>query len=521
MSYLFNIDDASKGIIGYLNWSKTNEMVSSILISVVIAFVTGAVVMWISRLLFSFNYQKKLKYIGVIWSALAMLAMSYFLVYKGLKSTYSTKQITAKEILAYNQSFDPNAIEFPNSDVFEIVDPQGTTLKFAKVEEADSEAGAMYEIFFGSKDFKKIIDFIQDNFTIFLISVFLLWIIIFTIFERSGGNPLRIVVFAGLFSIAMAFAGNDLVNFIGVPLAGWQSYDLYLSAKDILGSSLTPSNYMMNGLKFPTQAPYIYLVLSGIVMTLTLWLSKKARTVTETEIKLSAQEESREKFGSNAISRSIVRGSLKVSEKFNTILPSKFKLYLGKQFEPLALTDEADQPAFDIVRASVNMTMASMLIALGTSLKLPLSTTYVSFMVAMGTSLADQAWGRESAAYRIAGVFNVISGWFVTAFIAFTASALVAIILINLKFVGLVLLFLFAAAFFIYTNYVHKQKIIKSKKYEEALNAIDLNTERAFTKTSTKLASSIESIKNAYTNVIFGLMEEFTRENIKIISNME
>jgi phosphate/sulfate permease len=508
MSYLFNIDDVGNGIIGYLNWSKTSEMVFSILISVVLAFITGAFVMWISRILFSFNYQRRLRYIGVIWSSIAMLALSYFLVYKGFKSTYSTNQLTAKEILAYNQSFDPNVKTLPNSDTYEIVDPQGVSLKFTKIEETTSDAGARYEIFFGSKDFEKIIHFIQDNFLTFLALVFIFWIIAFSIFERSGGNPLKIVVFAGLFSIAMAFAGNDLVNFIGVPLAGWQSYDLYLSAKSVVGSSLTPTNYMMNGLRFPTQAPYIYLLISGIIMTLTLWLSKKSKTVIETEIKLATQEESREKFKSNAVSRAIVRGSIKVSDKLNALLPSSFKLVVNKQFEPLVLTDDADQPAFDLVRASVNMTMASMLIAMGTSLKLPLSTTYVTFMVAMGSSLADQAWGRESAAYRIAGVFNVISGWFITAFVAFTASAIVALILISFKFIGLILLCVVAALFFFSTNFIHRQKVIKSKKYEEALNAIDLSTERAFTKTSSKLASSIESIKHAYSNVIFGLLEE-------------
>ncbi len=515
MSYLFNIDDASKGIIGYLNWSKTSEMVVSIIISVFLAFVSGAIVMWFSRILFGFQYKSKLKYVGVIWSSLAMLALSYFLVYKGFKSTYSTSKLTAKEILAYQKSYDPKIEDvLPSSDKLELKIPQGDILVFNKIEEAKSEAGATYEIFFGSRDFEKIIKFLQSNFTAFLLVLFLFWLIFFFIYERNGGNPLKIVVYGGLFSIAMAFAGNDLVNFIGVPLAGVQSYELYQSAKGIGGDLITSNTYMMNGLRFPAQAPYLYLILSGLVMTLTLWFSKKARTVTDTELKLASQEESREKFKSNAISRSIVRVSIIMSEYTQKLLPTSTKNYLSKQFEPIVYTDDVEQPAFDLVRASVNMTIASMLIALGTSLKLPLSTTYVTFMVAMGTSLADQAWGRESAAYRIAGVFNVIAGWFVTAFIAFTVTAIVAIILLNFTTIGLIFLILLAGSFFYYTNYYHKKSIIKQKKYDEALQSIDLNSERAFSKTSAKLAESIGIIKSCYTNAIQGLID-VDREKVK------
>ena len=521
LSYLFNIDNPEQGIIGYMNWSKTKEMVVSIFISVLLAFVTGAIVMWLSRLLFSFNYTKKLRYVGVVWSSLAMLALSYFLIYKGLKSTYSTKELTAKEILAYHKSFNPSAAEMPVSEVYELKTPEGTVLEFKKTEEAKSDAGAKYEIFFGSKDFKKIIKYIQTNFTTFLLVTFLIWVLFFTIYERTGGNPLKIVVFGGLFSIAMAFAGNDLVNFIGVPLAGWQSYELYSAAKSLGGGLISAETYMMNGLTFPTQAPYIFLMISGLIMTLTLWFSKKAKTVTETEIKLATQEESREKFKSNMLSRSIVRGSIAFSGYISDNLPERTKGFLKKQFEPLPLSNDADKPAFDTVRASVNMTIASMLIALGTSLKLPLSTTYVTFMVAMGTSLADQAWGRESAAYRVAGVFKVISGWFVTAAVAFLTSAFVALILINFKTAGLFVLIGLCLLFFWYTNYLHDQKLIKSKNYEEALHSIDLNSENAFSKTSGKLSESIEQIKSSYSLCLIGLIEE-NREKVgesKVIIN--
>ena len=292
----------------------------------------------------------------------------------------------------------------------------------------------------------------------------------------------------------MAFAGNDLVNFIGVPLAGWQSYDLFNNANQATGGILSAHTYMMTGLKFPIQTPYIYLLISGIIMVLTLWFSKKARTVTETEVKLGSQEETDEKFASNILSRTIVHSSMAFAGKLKLVVPLSIQNKINEQFIPIVHPDDADAPAFDLVRASVNLTLASMLIALGTSLKLPLSTTYVTFMVAMGSSLADRAWGRESATYRIAGVINVIGGWLITAIVAFLSAAAIAIILLSFKLVGLIFMLIVLISIIIFTSYKHKKAVAKKELSRQTLLTIDLTTDIALTKTAKKKAESLSLI---------------------------
>lgn len=515
MSYLFNIDDVQKNVVGYLNWSKTKQIISAIFVSVVLAFSVGAFVMWVSRMLFSFQYQKKLKFTGVLWASVAMLAMGYFLIYKGLKSTYSTVKVSQTEIIQYQQSVKPGDTQkITFGDEVKIVNVRGEELKFTFKELDEKTGEKVYQVFFGSKKLKSVIGYIQANILLFLTILFILSLLFFTIYERRGGNPLRIVVFAGIFSLAMAFAGNDLVNFIGVPFAGFQSYDLFQAANTFAGGNLDASTYMMSGLKFPLQTPYLYLLCAGIFMVLALWFSKKIKTVSETEVKLASQEETAEKFQSNIISRGLVELSVRLSKGVSTIMPEVLRKAIDKRFTPLPVHDETDAPAFDLVRASVNMAVASMLIALGTSLKLPLSTTYVTFMVAMGSSLADRAWGRESASYRIAGVLNVIGGWFFTAFSAFFTSAILALILINFKLGGLVFIVVLVLAFIAYTHYLHKQKRIKALKSEEVSKSIDLNTEAALNKTSNHLAHSLRSISDAFALSINGLLNE-NKEDIK------
>jgi len=510
LNYLFNINDPSSDLIGFLNWSKTNTIVTSIFLSVLIAFSLGIFVMFISRMLFSFDYKRKLKFVGIIWASLAMLAMSYFLVYKGLKSTYSVKKMYISELIDYKKAVDPKSSEtLEAQEVIYITDVKGNRLEFNLVKDSKTkEKEAVYEVFFGNKSIKQFADSIKDNMPMFLFSFFIFWIIVFLILFRWGINPLKIVVFAGTFSLAMAFAGNDLVNFIGVPLAGWQSYDLFNSANLSSEGLLLASEYTMIGLKFPIQTPYFFLIIAGIIMVLTLWFSKKARTVTETEVKLSTQDEVDENFSSNVVSRLIVRGSIGMSQMISSILPSSIKTKINNQFLPFISDNETEAPAFDLVRASVNLTMASMLIAFGTSLKLPLSTTYVSFMVAMGTSLADRAWGRESATYRIAGVINVIGGWFVTAFVAFIVAGLVALVLINFKLFGLILMFLGLIGFIIYTSYKHRLKVIKTEKSDLALQSIDLSTDLAMQKTAVKIAESLNRIASSYNLALAGLLSE-------------
>jgi phosphate/sulfate permease len=518
LNYLFNINDSSKGVIGYLNWNKTNTIISGIFLSVFIAFTFGVIVMWISRIIFSFQYRKRLKYTGVIWASIAMVALSYFLVYKGLKSTYSTESLSKTELISYIKSIDPKAADtLGNGQSIVIFDTEGRQLNFDKTETSIGQEH-QYEIFFGNKDIKSTVGFLKENMPLFLFLFFVFWILLFALLYKYHFNPLKIVVFAGTFSLAMAFAGNDLVNFIGVPLAGWQSYDLFNNANQATGGILSAETYMMTGLKFPIQTPYLYLLLSGVIMVLTLWFSKKARNVTETEVKLGSQEETDEKFASNMLSRTIVHSSLFFAGKLNLIVPLSIQNKINAQFIPIVHPDETDAPAFDLVRASVNLTLASMLIALGTSFKLPLSTTYVTFMVAMGTSLADRAWGRESASYRIAGVINVIGGWLVTAVIAFLSAAVIAFILLHLKLAGLIFMLILLVSFIFYTNFKHKKAEEKKELSRQTMLTIDLTTDIALTKTAKKIAESLAKISDSYKAAVEGLIHE-DQANINIASN--
>jgi phosphate/sulfate permease len=518
MNLLFNINDASESIIGYINWEKTNTIVSSIFLSVIISFTVGAFIMFLSRMLFSFQFQKRIKTVGLVWASLAMLAMSYFLIYKGLKSTYSTKELAKSELLSYSKAIDPmgkHPLVF--GETIKITDVEGNVLEFN--EKTNDKGKVVYEVFFGNKSIKSFIDNVKSNMALFLLGLFVFWIITFYILEKINLNPLKIVVFAGTFSLAMAFAGNDLVNFIGVPLAGWQSYDMFEMANSSTGGLLDFSTYKMVGLKFPIQTPYIFLIAAGLVMVLTLWFSSKAKTVTETEVKLGMQEETFEKFKSNAISRGMVRGSIGVVSFLKKILPESAINYVSKQFVPIIESDAKEAPAFDLVRASVNLTVASMLIALATSLKLPLSTTYVSFMVAMGTSLADKAWGRESASYRIAGVLHVIMGWFITAGVAFSVAALMAIILINFKIYGLIFLLLGLLTFISFTNYNHRKAALRKEKAEDTVKSLDFSVGSAFQKSSKEISEGLLTINKAFKLSMEGLLNE-DKSKIKKAKNI-
>ncbi len=238
-------------------------------------------------------------------------------------------------------------------------------------------------------------------------------------------NILKLTVLAGTFSLALAFAGNDLVNFIGVFMAGNSSFEI---AKEAAANGVDLSTLKMTALAEKVQVNWMYLFAAGAIMTVTLWFSKKARKVTETEINLASQDSEGERFGSSLVSRALVRSAINLNKGFIKIAPSPVQKWISKRFEPV-VNNDADKAPFDLIRATVNLSTASILIAMATSLKLPLSTTYVTFMVAMGSSLSDRAWGRETAVYRITGVLTVISGWFMTAFIAFTIAFIVALVL--------------------------------------------------------------------------------------------
>jgi len=433
------------GISTYINTDSALAIITGIFLSVGVAFTVGALIQYLTRLLFTFNYEKKIRTVGIIWSGIALAAISYFLLIKGLKGA----------------SFIP-------------------------------------------ADF---IIWTRDNTFLLLIITFVLMTGISFALQASKINILRIVVLAGTFSLAMAFAGNDLVNFIGVPLAGFESYNAWSASTD------APENFMMTALseKYPAQT-YL-LIIAGIVMVVTLWRSKKAQSVTETEVNLGRQSEGLERFSSNMLSRGIVRFFTKVSSSSSEALPDNVRKQIKSSFEPVQYKNKKeeayDPPAFDLVRASVNLTVASILIAIATSYKLPLSTTYVSFMVAMGTSLSDRAWGRDSAVYRVAGVFNVIGGWFMTAFIAFTVAALFAYLMFTFGGIAIGILVAFAA-FFIYNTFrIHKRRAEAADRIRQAAQQGDLvPADKMVEQTASNAANILSSISDGYRQAIDGLVNE-------------
>jgi phosphate/sulfate permease len=438
--------DSLSTLGNYINSSSAILIISGIFISVLIAFVIGSLVQYLSRLLFTFHLNKRMLWVGPLWSGLALSALTYFLLIKGIK-------------------------------------------------------GAS----FISDDF---IAWVQNN-TLQLIGIaFLVWsIVMFICLRFFKVNILKIVVLFGTFALAMAFAGNDLVNFIGVPVAGFESYLAWQN------SGVEAGDFNMAILNEPVRTKTYLLLIAGLIMIVTLWFSKKARSVTETEVNLGRQDEGNERFKPNSLAKGIVRYSLFLGNKVNTVLPNSWKDRADQSFEPqkevIQVGQLYDPPAFDLVRASVNLTVASILIAFATSLKLPLSTTYVSFMVAMGTSLADRAWGRSSAVFRIAGVINVIGGWFFTAIIAFAASATFASLIYwfgSWAIGGLVLLAIFLIS---RTFLLHRNK----EKEKAAMKAFEQQTQKIPTKQIVKdsakqVLNILEIVKTTYQNAIIGLLEE-------------
>lgn len=346
-----------------IHTEKALQVIMAIFLSVAIAFVVGFVVMWFVRTIFTFEYKKHLRYSVALYGGVGLTSIFYFLLVNGLKGSHLLSD------LGIEQSY--------------ITDNQW-----------------------------KIVGVAFVSFTVLM-----------QILHLFKVNIFRVVVIFGTFALAMAFAGNDLVNFIGVPLAGLESYVSFVNS----GAS-DASSYYMSVLDGPSQlpgGPTFYLIGAGIVMTIALFTSKKAHKVVETSINLSRQDDSDEVFSSSKLARQTVRGALNATSFVTRIIPTGFKTWVGRRFN----TENAEVGqgvAFDLVRASVNLVLAGLLIAVGTTLKLPLSTTYVAFMVAMGSSLADRAWGRESAVYRITGVISVVGGWFITAGAAFLISFLIA-----------------------------------------------------------------------------------------------
>jgi phosphate/sulfate permease len=376
----------------FINSERAILIISGIGLSVVIAFIAGTVVQFVTRLLFTFEENTSTAGVRVVWSALALTMISDFLFLKGMKGA----SFIPSEVLAY----------------------------------------------------------VQSHQFIILVGLFCAWLVITAAIQRVGRNPLAFSVLAGTFALAMAFASNDLVNFIGVPLAGLASW------QDWSTSSVAADAFMMDSLREPVRGDTVYLLIAGLIMSLTLWFSSKARTVTETSVTLSRQDEGTERFKPGPVSRGLVRSVINTVAGISALTPEPLKTGIASRFEREAqAAQKHDAPAFDLVRASVNLAVASILIAIATSFKLPLSTTYVAFMVAMGTSLADRAWGRDSAAYRVAGVLSVLTGWFITAAAAFTVAGLIALLLTT---VGMYTLFLLVIGLVVHLFFSHRHHANRS-----------------------------------------------------------
>jgi hypothetical protein len=326
-------------------------------------------------------------------------------------------------------------------------------------------------------------------------------------------NIFRIIVLVGTFSLAMAFAGNDLVNFVGVPLAGLESYIEYSR------SGLDADSMMMSSLSKPVTTPTLLLMTAGIIMVITLFLSKKARHVTQTEISLASQGEGEEKYSSTRFSRASVRFAGGISKFFARVAPKKLRIIVKRRFDKKLISNEEDkQLSFDLLRASVNMFVASILIATGTSLKLPLSTTYVTFMVAMGSSLADKAWGRESAVYRIAGVYTVIAGWFTTAFIAMTAALLLALLLYWGGTIAMAAVIAITLFVLIKTNFINR---VTDPFDEKPSETEIINGEDIVSKCNESILNVIETVPQLFSTTLETLVEEDRKKMKKIISEVD
>ncbi len=439
-----------EGVVEAINYQTATAIISGIFLSIGVAFTIGGVVQYLCRLLFTFRYEKYLKTYGVVFAGLALTVIVYFLLIKGAK---------------------------------------GSALLTGDVS-----------------------NFIAGNVYLLLGIIFLIALIgVFLLVRLAGAHPLKIVVFAGTFSLAMAFAGNDLVNFIGVPLAGYQSFSIWSD------SGVSADTFTMNQLGAAVQTPFLFLILAGLIMVVTLWFSGKARKVTDTEVNLGRQGEGEERFRPNFLSRMIVGGALALGGWLKSWLPEALIRRMNIRFyQRIAEVSHEDRPAFDLVRASVNLIIASLLIALATSYKLPLSTTYVSFMVAMGSSLADKAWGRESAVYRVAGVLNVIGGWLFTALMAFfTAGALATAIFYGGPWVAIGL-GLLALVFFVNSNL----RFNKKEKETAVLKSQELKPEKQ-ERLFEVLKNDIISMLNYERAIINQCMRYINHENSGPVKKVE
>ena len=442
-------NESVSDLVNYINTEKATMIIGGILLSVLIAFSIGVIVQWISRLIFSFQYEKKLKSFGFVFGGIALTAITYFIFIKGLK---------------------------------------------------------------GSPYYKDLISYIGDNDLLILIISIIIFSLFSYVFEfLTKKSVLLVVIGIGTFGLALAFSGNDLVNFIGVSMAAYHSYEAWIA------SGIDASLFSMEVLDKKVPAEPLLLFLAGGVMVVTLWFSKKAKTVAETEISLSRQIDTHEKFSPNFLSRALVSSSSWFSSKVFNVLPNvvQNKIELSfKQVQGKVLTKDQsiNAPAFDMIRASVNLMVAGILISIATSMKLPLSTTYVTFMVAMGTSLSDKAWGRESAVYRVAGVLNVIGGWFLTAFGALFASGIV-VFLINWNKEIMIPIMLIITVSILVRNFLYHKRIQNAKIDPESLKKSESKTVQGIiSESSDNIIKVLKRSDKIFSMVVNGLTKEDEEE---------
>ncbi|MFL2575675.1 MAG: anion permease [Flavobacteriaceae bacterium] len=447
---------ASESLMEFINVSKASQIVFGILLSVFIAFTVGAVVQYVSRLILTFNFKDNPKWIGAIFGGIAMTAITYFILAKGIKGT----------------PFADNTYAFLG----------GMSLKEYIATQSYNVIGISL-VLWTSLSMLGVYLFRTDNY--------------------------KSIIIVGTFSLALAFAGNDLVNFIGVPIAAWQSFEAWKA------SGVSAELFNMAFLSAKVSTPTFLLIVAGMIMVATLWFSTKAQEVLKTSIDLSRQERTQERFDSNALSRGLVRAFAGSMRSIEAISPSGLKEKVKARFTPpksQRYTNPKDEPAFDNVRASINLTVAAVLISIATSYKLPLSTTYVTFMVAMGTSLADRAWGADSAVYRVAGVLNVIGGWFLTALTAFTACGIVAVLIYAGKLPALLGMFA-VTVFILLKNYKkHKNKLTESKRERDLKISSSSSVQSLILESAKDVSKVISKCNDIYLGSINGLAKQNAEE---------
>lgn len=435
-----------------LNSDQALKTIIAIFVSVAIAFFFGIIVMWISRIVFTFNYKMHLRYSIAIFGGIAFTALTYFIFLKGVgKSPYLP-----------------------------------TTWH----------------------------DYIEENMTMLLLGTFIVSTVLMEILHLLHVNIFRFVVLMGTFALAMAFAGNDMVNFIGVPLAGLDSYQNYIAN----AHGTAPSGYLMSSLMESATTPPIYLLLAGVVMIISMATSKKAQNVIKTSVDLARQDEGDEMFGSSRAARAIARFTQQLNESVGRWMPKSISKWIDSRFNKQDVILADDKAAFDVVRAAVNLVIASMLITVGTNYKLPLSTTYVTFMVAMGSSLADRAWSRESAVFRITGVLSVIGGWFITAGVAFVTCGVITLIMFYGGIVAKVIFMAIVIFSLIKSNQRYKKKLQEENHVQSAFQLMmrtrdqDIVWELLRKQVSRTQSFVARFVLNEYNKILDAFAEESTRD---------